>query len=580
MKLSFGHLLGVALCSGLIGSCQAQVAPRTSNMSTNLMPVGKEFDLQGFIDGAVKAGQKRVVVPPGRYRVKPKNRQHLVLENLSDIEIVADGVELICTQTTRAVTIENCANLTLRGLTVDYDPLPFTQGRITAISADKTLVDAEIFEGYPSAKTATTSKYEFFKPDTRTLGGGSTYPTAVEAIDERHLRIIKTVSDFNTEVVGDLIVIASENAPQGQIPHAFYLHKSRKVTLENIDLWASNTFGFFESECDGTTYQRCRIDRRPAATDLVKRGDARLRSLNADAFHSNAAAQGPQILNCTAKWMGDDAINIRGEYSMITATDNGKHRVLVRGKALVAGDPVELWTYNGILLPDAKVVSVESDGKINADERAFLSKQRMDARYRTGWEPDVIRITLDRAAELPMGSLLASTKSMGNGFLVQGNDFGFNRSRGILIKGSNGQIRDNKLTQTMGSAILVAPEYWWLESGSSKNLIISGNTIRDCAEFAIQVTAVAGQGGIAPSGAHSDITIAGNTISGSPLPNILATSTDGLRIEGNVLTPNPTRQIVRWMLHNMGLGKVDKADLKPIMTLNSTAPKIEKNSVK
>ena len=91
-------------------------------------PVGTDFDLQKFVDGAVQAGQKKIVVPPGRYRVTPHDRQHLVLANLHDIEIVADGVEMICTQTTRAVSIANCSNLTLRGLSVDYDPLPYTQG--------------------------------------------------------------------------------------------------------------------------------------------------------------------------------------------------------------------------------------------------------------------------------------------------------------------------------------------------------------------------------------------------------------------------------------------------------------------
>jgi hypothetical protein len=32
--------------------------------------------------------------------------------------------------------ITRCTNVTVRGLTIDYDPLPYTQGRISAISAD------------------------------------------------------------------------------------------------------------------------------------------------------------------------------------------------------------------------------------------------------------------------------------------------------------------------------------------------------------------------------------------------------------------------------------------------------------
>jgi hypothetical protein len=84
------------------------------------------------------------------------------------------------------------------------------------------------------------------------------------------------------------------------------------VRLENIDLFASNCFGFLEYNCDGSIYSGCRIDRRPAAGDPVKRADPRLRSLNADAYHSKHAVKGPAYIECTARFMGDDCINIRG----------------------------------------------------------------------------------------------------------------------------------------------------------------------------------------------------------------------------------------------------------------------------
>ena len=85
-------------------------------------------------------------MPPGRYRVTPRNRQHLVLDGLHDMMISAEGVEIICTETTRAVTVKHCSGMVLRGLTIDYDPLPFTQGRITGLSADKKIHDVTLAE--------------------------------------------------------------------------------------------------------------------------------------------------------------------------------------------------------------------------------------------------------------------------------------------------------------------------------------------------------------------------------------------------------------------------------------------------
>jgi hypothetical protein len=132
-------------------------------------PEGADFDLQGFIVNALKSGARHVVVPPGRYRVSPRNREHLVLRGLRDVEIIADGVEMVCTETTRALTISRCTNVVLRGLVIDYDPLPFTQGRITAISADRQKYAVELFDGYPAAAMVRNFKYEVFCPDTRTL---------------------------------------------------------------------------------------------------------------------------------------------------------------------------------------------------------------------------------------------------------------------------------------------------------------------------------------------------------------------------------------------------------------------------
>ena len=53
-------------------------------------------DLRKIILDGLQAGNKKIVVPPGRYRVKPVKRQHLVFENLQDVQIIADGFEMIC----------------------------------------------------------------------------------------------------------------------------------------------------------------------------------------------------------------------------------------------------------------------------------------------------------------------------------------------------------------------------------------------------------------------------------------------------------------------------------------------------
>jgi parallel beta-helix repeat protein len=528
--------------------------------------VGQPFDLQGFVDNEIKAGTPRIVIPPGRYRVTPRDRQHLVLRNLKDRELIADGVEMICTETTRALTVANCTNVTVRGLVIDYDPLPFTQGRLTAISADQQDYEISLFDGYPTAGTVRNFKYEVFRPDTRTLRCDDRYPTKIEVLDERHLRLTWPGGrDNSPEQVGDLIVIGSESAAHGSIPHAVECNHNSNVRLENITLFASNCFGFLETDCDGSVYQRCRIDRREPADDPVKRASPRLRSLDADAFHSKYATKGPSYLACTARFMGDDCINICGDYHLIMAVQGKDLRVLAKGHLNIQpGDPVELVGYDGVRLPDATAVSIQAAGPILDGERAFLGQQQMDANLKSGRGlSQAFTVTLDREVDLARGSVLCAANRVGNGFAVRDCTFGFNRSRGILIKASHGEITGNRLEGNRMSAILVAPEYWWLEAGSSSEVIIANNTISSCGGVPIRIEATGGNGRVAPAGAHRNLTVTGNTVSGCAMPGILVTSTAGLRIGNNTLGHWTAANGIPDAMRRAGL-----SELKPVVEIH------------
>jgi len=504
------------------------------------MFAGVEFDLQGFIDTELAAGKTRVTVPPGRYRVGPRNREHLRLDGLSNVEIVADNVEMICTETTRALTIVDCTDVRLRGLTVDYDPLPYTQGRIVKLSTDNTVHDIELFDGYPSAEYVRDFKYEIFRPDTRTLRFGSYHQFSAQVVDAAHIRVTRG-GRYMGEEVGDIIAIGTSFAPGGQIPHAVYASRSANVVLEDVTLYASNCFGFLDTDCKATHYLRCRVDRRPPETDFRQRAVPRIRSLDADAFHSKHATVGPRLEACVARFMGDDCINICGDYHMVMACDGPRLRVLAKGHLNTQpGDPIEVVAYDGRRLSDAKAVSIREVGTASAEELAFLARQRMHAPFKQGALKHAFEVVVDRDMTLAMGSVICSANRIGNGFSVVGCDFGFNRSRGILIKASHGDIRNNRLEGCWGEAVKVSPEFWWLEAGSSNDVKIAGNRILNCLGKGIAVYAIPGQGGIAPAGAHSDIVIEDNVITNTAQTSIWVTSTRRLILRNNKVDDNAT----------------------------------------
>lgn len=502
-----------------------------------------DFDLQDFLDREIKAGNRRIVVPPGRYRVTPKHARHLAFKDLADLEIIAQGVEMVCSQTVRAIDFDGCRNLRFQGLTIDYDPLPFTEGRITALAPDKSWVEFQVIEGYPDNKLA--QRIEIYDPATRELRRTDAgWSDRIESLGRHRHRATKHKGyrfreQWDTEQFGDILVTINQ-FPDGAGGHAVTASRCSGLKLEDLTVFTSPCFAFVENRCDGTTYLRCKIDRRLPAEDPVHREFPRMRSLTADAFHSTEATRGPAILQCTAKFQGDDCVNIHGAYHMVTASRGNQLRVAVVGRMTIdPGDPVEFLPYEGRRPADAQATKIEPDEPINAEEMAFVKRLSLHPgnkqRLLEG-KAVFYRVSLDRAVPLPMGSAVCSGNRVGNGFVVKGCDFGYNRSRGILIKASRGEVSDNTITHGWMAAVLVAPEFWWFESASSSDVVIRGNKIVGCRRSAIEVIAPGGNGKPLPAGAHRNISIVGNTIVQSAWPNIYVTSVDGLVIKDNRLT--------------------------------------------
>ena len=104
--------------------------------------------LQAQLESALAQHAARLVVAPGIYRLSPESPDapHLLFKKITNFELVADGVKLICETKNSAVLVERCDQVTFRGLTIDYDPLPMTQGTITAVAP--TSLDFTVNAGY------------------------------------------------------------------------------------------------------------------------------------------------------------------------------------------------------------------------------------------------------------------------------------------------------------------------------------------------------------------------------------------------------------------------------------------------
>jgi len=507
--------------------------------------------LPQWINKQIESGVKKIVIPPGRYYVAPDDRIHLVLEGVRDVELIANGVEMVCTQTTRAIEIQDCENLTIRGLTIDYDPLPFTQGRIVEMSDDKRTLTIDLFAGYPAASAVRTDKCEIYDAKNSELKTPTYFNIEVQAVDKHRVNLIKP--DFypasrSGEEVGDIVVLNASNAPGASQPHAILSEGCRGLTLDRVTLYSSNSFGFFESDCESSRYRRCVVDRRPLATELTQRAYPRVRSINADAFHSKHG-NSPYYQSCVAKYMGDDGFAINGDYNLVSGTDGKMLRVISkkgREIEISVGDPVQLVHADGSRLPDAKVLAIQEADSMSEQERRYVEDSRLidDTKRRMLRSRHIFLLEIDRAVDLPIGSVIAAANRVGNGFQITACEVGPTRSRGILVKASDGIISGNTIRGTWGEAIKLAPEWQWMEAGSSNNVVIQSNKIRDIRSVGIAVYAESSRGEIAAAGAHRDITIRNNIISQAPSPAIVVTSTIGLVEENNRVTTDPSIELL------------------------------------
>lgn len=515
---------------------------------------GVDFDLQGFIDEKISSGETNIVIPPGRYRVNNNGNTHLQFENLKNITIIADKVEMICTETVQAIQIRNCENFKIKGLVVDYDPLPFTQGIITEISSDNKTLKVDLIDGYSS--TVKGDKLEIFDSISGELSTYTYYGVSYVVDHENRQVTVTKPSSGSGEKVGDIAVMGSQDTRS--IPHTILPDNCTNLVLENVKIYSGTTFAFFETNCSNSQYIGCEVDRRPLEDEIVERAMRRMRSNNADAFHSKHATIGPKYIECIARYMGDDGIAINGDYHIIMASSGNK--LIVVGKMgdkpkLYEGNIVELVSYTGERIEDAKITTAIVAGPpLSGEEKAFLQNQYFAGSLSSKMPnaDKVYIVTLDRSVDLPMGSLIANANRLGNGFEVRNCTMGPNRSRGILVKASDGVITGNTLTDNWGQAIKLAPEYSWLEAGSSNNVIVSDNTITGCHDAAIAVYANGGNRKTAPAGAHKNITVTGNTISGSSNPAIALTSIKGLTLEDNTIGNPNNSLLLPWYLNSFG----------------------------
>ena len=420
-----------------------------------------------------------VALPPGRHRL----RRPLVIRDQTGIGIDGGGCTLVQTERGSVFDVERSHDVVVENVVIDYDPLPFTQGTVTAIDAGGTVIDVAVDPGYPAdaafAAALQRGRFDVIDREQEAFVVGARYalaPASSLALPDRVLRITLTWSAIDCGpgqrplAVGDAVVAVAFG------PVAVSVRESSGVSFSRCVLHAAPMFGMiFSGGAGGTVLDRLRVVPGPPPPGADR---PRLCSTNADGTHFNCVERGPTIVGCEYRRTGDDPVNVHGfAWHVVGRLDGRSCAVVARQDlGLSAGDMVDLldaaWRSKG----EAVVVekrAYAAAGLAAAIERAWAGKAAPAVR------DAVWAVTFDRDLDLAVGDVVAARTRCGAGTVIR--ESSFHGGGRVMVKTENVLVERNTFTRTNLVALHVGADIgFWSETNFARNVTIRGNVFRGC----------------------------------------------------------------------------------------------------
>jgi hypothetical protein len=538
------------------------------------------YELLQSLRIAAEEGRNEFVIRPGDYRFGRSDGESIgplvVFPQMRDMRIIANGVTFWMESWFSGLHIENSTNVVIEGLTIDWDPLPFTQGRITAVFErpgwGRSYIEFEVDPGFLTPDELLAAEHGLYtqesipaipvgvyESDTSQLKAWAWgKPSRILKVSERVYRVYVNLPAYpypNTRVAtsysdygiaaGDRFVMLYRDSNRSAVTVA----SSDNVQFHNVTLYSSPGIGFTDigsySSQGGTVLRGCKIVRRP--------GTGRLMSANADGFHCFFTKQGATVEGCEFAYNGDDAMNIRGAVSVVFGTtDDGSILVAPRSQMdlnllLKPGVPITVFRgSDGAISGSATIAAVKPVADPALVEEARRADKEIGLQI---WSfCGVYEASIDSPIEAGKHDFVTYGQD-GGGFIVRGNYFHDNISRGIRLLSSNGVVVGNRIERTWyDPGLTVSLQLQWLEGSVSSNIIIRDNVFVDCnraliskvighvlpfATIDIFIDPPLGQDQLLPGRVISNISIENNTIVRPRAAAILVANARDVRITDN-----------------------------------------------
>ncbi len=496
--------------------------------------------IQKAVDAAVAAGAgSRVVFEPKTYRLDWRRTApyQIALVGATNIAIEGNGAVLVSHPRNNLSSLRNCSGVSVKGFTVDYDPLPFTQGTISGVNATEGWIDVRIQKGYRHP----VDEYESLQLQPPKKDWGVVFDPV-----ERHRR---------WDVAMHLYMKEFGRSPAGaDIARVFFVAEAKRdlanvrrgdryvITFKYENSGANNELAGCENcRFEDFTVHMAKYGMTFAVANssgqnvfrrvkiAFKPGSDRLIVTPKDGFHCKGNRIGPLIDECFFEGLLDDSINI-------SACPYWIKKVIAPGTYAMNGTPVVGDRLTAFTPSRSEMV----EGLVVKSVKPYAAKQKwkeveLDREIR---DPGVN----DTGDDFPGGpeklkfTGMYNVDACGANYVVRNCTFREQRRHAILVRAPGGLIEGNTIDGVGGSGVYMANEIGsFYEGPVPQDCTIRSNVFRNTQGVPI---VVGSRRASSPAAYAKDIRITGNCIESGSSSCVQAFSVSGLTISGNILSLN------------------------------------------
>ena len=447
--------------------------------AAELKPINaKDFGAKGdgvtddtaAINAAIGVAQRQgagavVALPSGRYKtaieaeksIRITGADGLTFQGEVDTTIVSGDLD------EPVFRIVDSKSVSVRKISIDHDPLGYTQGTITSVDIPNMTCEVSIDPGYPAPNDPTfkgSQVHPFVFPEKNYYQLDRYWPNPSEMVKTgEHTWSWKLQGPPNIENwPGKKFFIYSESRS-----HAFILSNLRDTTLEDINYWGGGAnAGFYVNGLEGTTtFRRFVIGVPPGSTRIYScAGGGQVSGLS-----------GKLLLDqCDFSKIDDDGIDILANYTRIIE-QRDKRTLIVQAKNsdYRVGDRVELWDWQHKKMRSDAIITTATSNPggtfVIALDRDVVT-ERVGAGVGMNFSRESMTDGIDR---------LINVATVGQETIIRDSKFQIFRAKCLNLKAANCTIERCTFSNSFQPAVSASPE-WYFEEGSS----IRNFTVRDC----------------------------------------------------------------------------------------------------